>query len=77
MQSASTVHYPDKLRLRVPRGLPDALRLAARQRHTTLSEWARRALLHALEAEGVRLGNEPMQEGSEAEPSGPNALPAT
>ena len=32
MQSASTVHYPDKIRLRVPRGLPDALRLAAKQR---------------------------------------------
>jgi hypothetical protein len=77
MQSASTVAYPDKIRLRVPRGLPDALRLAARQRHTTLSEWTRRALLRALEAEGVRLGDAPMQEGSEAEHSEPNAVPAT
>jgi len=48
MQSASTVHYPDKIRLRVPRGLPDALRLAARQRHTTPAEWARQALLRGL-----------------------------
>ena len=55
MQSAPTVHYPDKLRLRVPRGLPDALRLAARLRHTTASEWARQALLRGLEAEGVKL----------------------
>jgi len=55
MQSASTVHYPDKLRLRVPRGLPDALRLAARQRHTSASEWARQALLRGLEAQGVQL----------------------
>ena len=55
MQSASTVHYPDKLRLRVPRGLPDALRLAAKQRHTTPSEWARQAILRGLEAQGVQL----------------------
>ena len=55
MQSASIVHYPDKLRLRVPRGLPDALRLAARQRHTTPAEWARQALLRGLEAQGVQL----------------------
>ena len=55
MQSASTVHYPDKLRLRVPRGLPDALRLAARQRHTSPSEWARQVLLRGLEAQGVQL----------------------
>jgi hypothetical protein len=55
MQSASTVHYPDKIRLRVPRGLPEALRLAAKQRHTTASEWARQALLRGLEAQGVQL----------------------
>jgi hypothetical protein len=51
----STVHYPEKMRLRLPRGLPDALRLAARQRHTTPSEWARQALLRGLEAQGVQL----------------------
>jgi hypothetical protein len=62
MQAASTVHFPDKLRLRVPRGLPDALRLAAKQRHTTPAEWARQTLLRGLEAEGVRL--------SAAEPEG-------
>ena len=49
------VHYPDKLRLRVPRGLPDALRLAAAQRHTTPAEWARQTLLRGLAAEGVSL----------------------
>jgi hypothetical protein len=52
---ASPVHFPDKLRLRVPRGLPDALRLAARQRHTTPAEWARQTLLRGLAAEGVQL----------------------
>ena len=56
MQSASTVNYPDKIRLRVPRGLPDALRLAAKQSHTTPAEWARQALLRGLEAQGVQLG---------------------
>jgi len=35
--------------------LPDALRLAARQRHTTPAEWARQALLRGLEAQGVQL----------------------
>ena len=55
MPTASTVHYPDKLRLRVPRGLPDALRLAAAQTHTTPAEWARQALLRGLEAQGVQL----------------------
>ena len=58
MQSASTVHYPDKLRLRVPRGLPDALRLAAKQRHTTPAEWARQTLLRGLAQEGVPLLDE-------------------
>jgi predicted transcriptional regulator len=51
------VHFPDCLRLRVPRGLPAALQQAARQRHTTPSEWARQALLRGLEAEGVQLSD--------------------
>jgi hypothetical protein len=49
------VHYPDKLRLRVPRGLPAALQEVARQHNTTPSELARRALLKVLEAEGLAL----------------------
>jgi hypothetical protein len=53
--SASTVHYPDKLRLRVPAGLPDALRRAARLNHTSSSEWARQTLLRGLAAQGVSL----------------------
>jgi hypothetical protein len=55
MQSASTVRFPDKLRLRVPRGLPEAVQAAARQRHTNPSEWARQAILRGLEAQGVQL----------------------
>jgi hypothetical protein len=55
--SVSTIHYPDKLRLRVPRGLPDALRRAAQQNHTSSSEWARQALLRGLAAEGLQLSD--------------------
>ena len=66
MQSVPTVHFPDKLRLRVPRGLPAALKLAAIQRHTTPSEWARQALLRGLAAEGVHLSElmEPSSSGA-------------
>ena len=53
--SATEVNFPDKLRLRAPAGLSDAIRQAARQNHTSSSEWARRALLRVLEAEGVSL----------------------
>ena len=49
------VHFPQNLRLRVPQGLPEALQIAARQRHTTPAEWARQALLRGLEAQGVQL----------------------
>jgi hypothetical protein len=49
------VHFPDSLRLRVPKGLPAAMQQAAKQRHTTPSEWARQALLRGLEADGVQL----------------------
>jgi hypothetical protein len=55
MQSFPMVHFPDKFRLRVPRGLTAALRIAATQRHTTPAEWARQTLLRGLEAEGVLL----------------------
>ena len=51
----TNIHFPENLRLRVPHGLPAALKLVARQRHTTPAEWARQALLRALEAEGVML----------------------
>jgi hypothetical protein len=49
------VHYPEKMRLRLPRGMPEALALAAGQHHTTPAEWTRRALLRSLEADGVCL----------------------
>jgi hypothetical protein len=53
MQSVAIGHFPDKLRLRVPRGLPAALRIAATQRHKTPAERVRQTLLRGLEAESV------------------------
>jgi len=49
------VHYPEKMRLRLPRGMPQALALAAGQHHTTPSEWVRQALLRSLQGDGVCL----------------------
>jgi hypothetical protein len=47
--------FPDKLRLRTPKGLPRAIEVAAAAQHTQPAEWARRALLRGLEEDGVRL----------------------
>jgi len=47
------VHYPEKMRLRLPRGMPEALARAAGQHHTTPTEWARQTLLRGLQADGV------------------------
>ena len=51
----TTIRFPDRMRLRVPAGLPAAVETAARQRHTSPSEWARQAILRGLEADGVHL----------------------
>ena len=48
------VHFPHAIRLRLPRGMPAALELAAKQRNTSLPEYARQALLRGLTADGVR-----------------------
>jgi hypothetical protein len=50
------IRFPQRLALRVPEGMPEAVEAAARQRHTNPSEWTRQAVLRALEADGVRLG---------------------
>ena len=39
----ATIRYPEKLRLRTPRGLSAALEQAAGRNHTSPSEWARQA----------------------------------
>ena len=50
-----SVRFPDKLRLRTPKGLPRAIEVAAAARHTQPSEWARQALLRGLAADGLTL----------------------
>ena len=62
MRGPSTITFPDTLRLKVPRGLPLAIRQAAKQHHTTGPEWTRQALLKALAAQGVALVEEAGQE---------------
>jgi len=57
MQSASMSHFPELLRVRVPRGLPEALALGARARNTSPAEYARQALLVVLAKDGVHLRN--------------------
>jgi hypothetical protein len=42
--------------LRVPMEMQEAVTLAARLQFTSPSEYLRRAVLHALRADGVRLG---------------------
>jgi hypothetical protein len=54
MQSVA-VHFPDRLRLRGPRGLRTAISMAAAAQNTTPSEWSRRALLQGLQADGLHL----------------------
>lgn len=53
--SSAPTRFPDRLRLRAPRGLCAAIEVAAERRHTSSAEWARQALLRSLEAEGVCL----------------------
>jgi hypothetical protein len=47
--------FPEDFRVKAPRGFNDAVRAAAQLQHVTRAEYARRALLKVLEADGVRL----------------------
>ena len=49
-------YYPARMALRVPMEMQEAVTLAARMQFTSPSEYLRRAVLHALKADGVRLG---------------------
>lgn len=55
ISAESNVRFPSRLAIRCPRDLPKALELVASRDNTGPAEWARRALLKALEAEGIRL----------------------
>ena len=56
------INFQEELRVRAPKGLNEALRIAARRRSTTPSEWARQALLLQLEGVGVCLRDGVVQE---------------
>jgi hypothetical protein len=47
--------FPEDFRVKAPKGFNDAVRAAARLQHMTRAEYARRALLRSIEADGVRL----------------------
>ena len=47
--------FPEDFRLKAPRGFNEAVRIAARRQHTSRAEYARRALLRSIEADGVTL----------------------
>ncbi len=54
-EPSTTVHYPEHLHLRVPRGLGAAAATAAAAEDCRPSEYLRRVILTALRADGVRL----------------------
>jgi hypothetical protein len=47
--------YPQTIRARVPAGLPQAIEIAARAQFTNPAEYLRRAVVRALQADGVHL----------------------
>ena len=61
MRDAEQVRFPSRIEIRAPGSLPHALAIAADQGMTTVSEYARRALVKQLRADGI----DPMHLGSE------------
>ena len=64
--------FPEDFRLKAPRGFNDAVRAAAQRQHMTRAEYARRALLRSIEADGVRLRRglvEPVINGNVSTPA--------
>jgi hypothetical protein len=47
--------FPEDFRVKAPRGFNDAVRAAAQLQHMTRAEYAMRALLRSIEADGVQL----------------------
>ena len=60
--------FPSRLIVRAPMGLNAAIAAAARLNLTSSAEWTRRAILHALKADGVRLA--PDGQIEETQPKG-------
>jgi hypothetical protein len=48
--------FPADFRVKAPKGFNDAVRAAAQRQHMTRAEYARRALLRSIEADGVNFG---------------------
>jgi predicted HicB family RNase H-like nuclease len=53
-ESKAVSRFPARMEVRVPAALRHAVELAAERQNTKAAEWARRALMAALEAEGIR-----------------------
>jgi hypothetical protein len=64
---ASSGRFPKRLIVRAPVGLHAAIAAAARLNLTSSAEWTRRAILHALRAEGVRLTPDGVVETTDTE----------
>ena len=47
--------FPEDFRVKAPLGFNSAVRAAAERQHMTRAEYARRALLRSIEANGVKL----------------------
>jgi hypothetical protein len=47
--------FPEDFRVKAPLGFNAAVRAAAQRQHMTRAEYARRALLRSIEADGVKL----------------------
>ena len=47
--------FPEDFRVKALPGFNDAIRAAAQRQHMTRAEYARRALLRSIEADGVKL----------------------
>ena len=47
--------FPEDFRVKAPLGFNSAVRAAAERQHMTRAEYARRALLRSIEADGVKL----------------------
>ena len=47
--------FPEDFRVKAPLGFNAAVRAAAQRQHTTRAEYARRALLRSVEADGIKL----------------------
>jgi hypothetical protein len=52
---AMETRFPKFMRIRVPDGMSEAVRAAARAQHQGSNEWVRRVILGGLESQGVHL----------------------